>query len=115
MNGYVPFDLTMIVSISKYVKNNWLLVEYGSSGNLLQDHGVCIIASLIFDRSFAKMKRILLQSNDCGDIGVTAVYKAFEANPYEVCPEIDVINLRRNKVTERGLARINPCPNFLII
>ena len=80
------------------------LVHLDLRKNLLGDAGACTVAHCVLQGLLPRVKKLLLQSNQIGDPGCTAVCKAITAEKVG-CPDIEQVNLRFNRMSPLQLRR----------
>ena len=86
-------------SLRAAFESGWTqLVHLDLRKNLLGNEGACTVAHCILQGLLPKMRKLLLQSNQIGDAGCTAVCKAVTAEKVG-CPEIEQVNLRFNRMS----------------
>jgi hypothetical protein len=76
--------------------------------NVLYDSGACEVAHIILGMELPKLEKLLLQSNNIGDTGTTAVCKACTAEKVEM-PNIQEVNLRMNSAKPKTLRLFQNC------
>ena len=92
-------------SLRAAFESGWTqLVHLDLRKNLLGDEGSCTVAHCILQGLLPKMRKLLLQSNQIGDAGCSAVCKAITAEKVG-CPDIEQVNLRFNRMSPLQLRR----------
>jgi hypothetical protein len=76
--------------------------------NVMYNEGACVMAHVILGNELPNLEKLLMQSNNIGDIGATAMCKACTAEKIEL-PQIQEVNLRFNKPSPKTLRLFQNC------
>mmetsp|Transcript_21417 Transcript_21417/g.25317 ORF Transcript_21417/g.25317 Transcript_21417/m.25317 type:complete len:568 (+) Transcript_21417:95-1798(+) len=87
------------------------LKELDLRQNVIGDEGGGALAHTILAGTIPQLRRLNVSSNQMTDLGVSALFKAFNAETIS-CPKIQNVNCRDNVVSPAVLKSFDPCPVY---